>query len=105
MIPANANAIRVLTSQIRNEKFAAVQLYSIHLRISLRKEGCDVKFTLNSHRIRIRRNHEPGLIGKIVSLSFECLLQTQPEKNSTTIFLQSLYLFFLKVNQPHASCE
>ena len=31
------------------------------LAISLQKEGCDVKFTSNSPRIRIRRKYEPGL--------------------------------------------
>ena len=59
ILPANANGIRMLTSQIRNEKFTAVQLCPTHLRISLRKEGCDVKFTSDS--LRIRMKYEPGL--------------------------------------------
>ena len=39
-------------------KFAAVQLCSTHLRISLRKESYDIKFTSTSFRIRSR--YEPG---------------------------------------------
>ena len=40
--------------------FAAVQLRLTHLRISLRKDSCDIKFTSNSLRICIRRKYEPG---------------------------------------------
>ena len=61
ILPANANAKRMLTSQIRNEQFAAVELCSTPLRIIAAKGGCDVKFTSNSLRIRIRRKYEPGL--------------------------------------------
>ena len=58
---ANANAKRILTSQIRNEQFAAVELCSTPLWIIAAKGGSDVKFLSNSLRIHIRSKYEPGL--------------------------------------------
>ena len=66
ILSANANAIRMLTSQICNELFAACSstlLNSLANNLSLRKEGCDVKDT--SHSLRIR---EPVWSGKDVPL-------------------------------------
>ena len=66
-----ANAIRMLTSHIRNEKFAAVQLCSTHLRISLRKEGCDIKFTSNL----LHRKYEPCFMCTVTQSWVHFLLQ------------------------------
>ena len=66
ILSANANAIRMLTSQILNE--TCTSECSTLLRISQRKKGCDVKFTSNLHRIRIHRKYEPGLTKNYKSL-------------------------------------
>ena len=49
ILPANANAIQMLASQIRKE---------IQLSCEYRSERGVV--TSNSHRIRVRRKYEPG---------------------------------------------
>ena len=57
ILPANANAIRMLTLQNSQRNSQWVEPCSTHLR----EEGCDVKFTSNSLRIRISMRYEPGL--------------------------------------------
>ena len=53
------DAIQMLTSHIRNDKFAGVEWCSTLLSMCLRKQSCDIKFRSNSHRICIRRKYEP----------------------------------------------
>ena len=68
----HANAKRILMSQIRNEQFAAVELCSTLLRIIAAKEGCDVKFTSNSLRIRVRMKYEPGFTVERTPQTYIC---------------------------------
>ena len=49
-----------------------VEWCSTVLRISQRKRSCDVKFTSNLHRIRIRRKYEPGFTRCWGTLSSHC---------------------------------
>ena len=51
----------MLTSQVREEYFEAVEFCSTLLQISQQKQSCDVNISSTLHRFRIRRKFEQGL--------------------------------------------
>ena len=60
-VHTNANAIRMLKSQIRNELRTKLKCVQLSCEYRSEKRGCDIKFTSNS--CRIRRKY-PGFRGQ-----------------------------------------